>query len=106
MRAGRLRERVVIQESTGGNPSASGERTDTWSTVMTRWAELIPQGGREFMAAQQVRNEMTHLVRMRYESTITPDMRLKLGSRYLYIIGIENVRERERELRLSCVEEV
>ena len=106
MRAGRLRERIVIERPTAGNPTASGERPDTWSTFATRWAEVVPSGGREFVAAQQVRAEMSHLLRLRYLSGVTTAMRVKLGNRYLYIVAVENVFEREREIRLTCAEEV
>jgi SPP1 family predicted phage head-tail adaptor len=107
MRAGALRHRVDIQQATEGTPDATGETLKTWSDWATdEPAEILPQQGREWYAAAQLHGELTHLVRIRYRADVDSTMRLKLGTRYLHIMAITNPKERNRELLLTCKEEV
>ena len=106
MRAGRLRHRITIQQPTAGSANAYGETTDTWTTFAEVRAAIIPQTAREFVAAQQVRGTMTHLLEIRALSGITNQMRVKFGTRYLHIDGVIEIDERGREMRLACVEEL
>jgi len=106
MEAGRLRHRVTIQRATEGSADAMGEKALTWAELYTVWAAVMPEASREFYRASQVHAEMTHLISIRYRSGITNSDRLRIGSRYLNIVAIQNVDERNVELRLVCVEEV
>lgn len=62
MRAGPLDTRIALQrKSTGYDPS--GEPIESWSTLATRWADLIPVTGSEANAADQfVAREQTRFV--------------------------------------------
>jgi len=106
MRAGTLRNRVTIQEPVEGSADALGQKPVTWSDVVEVWAAVLPQSGREFYRAQQIRAELTHLLSIRYRSGINATLRIKLGTRYLYVVAVENVEERNHELLLLCVEDV
>jgi len=59
---------------------------------------------RELSRAQQVNPLVTHMVTCHYRPAITPDLRFRKGGRVLSIDGVSNVREENRELRITAVE--
>ena len=101
--ASRLRKRVTLQSlsltADGGGGAARG-----WQDVATLWAEVVPLRGAESLQAEKVTAEITHLLRLRYRSDVTPDKRLLLGGRALNIRAVLNVGERGRELEVYCEE--
>jgi SPP1 family predicted phage head-tail adaptor len=104
MNTGRLNKRVVIEKPTDGDADAYGEKAVTWSTLATVWAGVMPQGTREFYRAQQVHPEISQLLTIRYRDDVTPAMRVRFGSRYLYIEGVTNIDEANHEMQLICTE--
>jgi SPP1 family predicted phage head-tail adaptor len=76
----------------------------TWSTERTFWANLMPQGAREFVLAQQRDGEMSALFSCRHRSDITNKKRLVFDGRTFDIRGFWNPDGRERELLISCRE--
>lgn len=103
MRAGQLRHRIVIQSVTETRDSF-GQPQPSWSTFAERYAEILPQSGREYLAARTITPELTHLVRLRGVTGVTPKMRVLLGTRVLDILAAVPVEERTRELLLTCRE--
>jgi SPP1 family predicted phage head-tail adaptor len=101
-----MRHPVSIEQRTAGEAAASGEIPYTWSDYTTTWVDIVPQTAREYRDAAAVRGDMTHLIKMRFDSGVTNQMRLKYGARTLNIVSAINVGERDRELQLVCVEEV
>ncbi len=105
MRAGRLRNRIIIQErSTAVTRGSYGEETQGWTTHKQCWAEISPPRSREFFATGQTQAEVTTQVRIRYLPNIVPNMRVKFGTRYLNINNIINPDERNKELIMMCNE--
>lgn len=105
MRAGTMRHRVTLVTVTTAEESGGAGYTESESTA-TVWADVQPISGAEGVVAGAERAPLTHTVRMRYRSGVTPRSRIKLGSRVLYITSVANVGERNRELLLSCEERV
>lgn len=104
MRAGKLRHLITIQQPTETN--TAGNVTTTWSTYVQLWAEIMSASGNEGFLSDQRFATVTHTIRTRYYSGITPKMRAVLGSRVFKIHAALNWTERDRELRLLCTEEV
>jgi SPP1 family predicted phage head-tail adaptor len=77
---GRLRHRVSVQRPTEA-PDSYGEPVQTWTTVAERWAEIDAPTGREFVRAQQVFAEVTHVIRMRYLTGVKAKWRGLFGGR-------------------------
>lgn len=72
MRAGRLRDRVTVQEQTTTDDLKGGKREGAWSAVsgMSRISAAVePLDGTERVAAMQNRSGVTHQVRVRYASS-------------------------------------
>jgi len=78
MRAGKLRHRVQIQERVE-TKDAHGGITESWSTVVTRYASIEPLSGRELFEAQKASSEATVRIKMRYYSGLTTKHRLVFG---------------------------
>lgn len=76
MKAGRLRHRVTIQQSTQSR-GVNGEVIDSWGTYAADVpAEVYPLSGKEYIAAGAQRGQVTAKVTVRYDSGITELMRL------------------------------
>ncbi len=57
----------------------------TWSAVATVWASVRPAGGAESYALDRVAGKVSHEIVLRYRSDVTPEMRLRAGSRIFEI---------------------
>lgn len=105
MRAGRLRDRITIQQ-VAETRSGSGAITETWSDVATVWAAVEGLSGREFWAAQQVNAEGSLRITIRYLAGIVPKMRALFGTRVFDIQAATDLDGRRRELQLLVSEVV
>lgn len=106
VRASELREVVNIESLTTA-ADAYGNEADTWAAITDGTnvpAKVEPLRGSEFIAAQQVQSEVTHTVKMRYRTGVLPSMRLLYRSRYLHILTVIDMNERQRMLELHCKE--
>ena len=104
IKIGDLRQRVTI-ESAVVSSDGYGGRPKSWVPVATVWAKVEPLRGREYFEAHQIKTEVTHRVIIRYRPDVTPQMRIKVGSRYLMIESVIDIEERHRFLELICREE-
>jgi len=101
---GRMRRRVTIQ-SPQKTEDGMGGHTISWSDVAEVWAEIEPLRGTEYFYAHQIKNEVSHRVRIRFRSDITEEMRIKLGDRVFNIESILDIEEAHRFLEILCIEE-
>lgn len=105
--ASQLTSTVDIQSATVTNTKGSAE--ETWSTLAASVpAEVIARESMTVKQAAGVQAQTSHLVRMRIRTdlSITSKCRLKLGTRYLNILGPpRRVPEaRPVELVMECTE--
>lgn len=106
MRAGKLRNRVHIQEQEGTRTASGAVNPDAgWHTVASRWAEITAESGSESVQSQQVQAESTLNMRFRYFDGLRVQHRIKLGSRTFSINSVLDVEGRKRE-HLCTVTEV
>ena len=102
---GRLKTSVVIQNRAGSRDSTGGRAVESWSTLATVWAEVIPYASREGVNARQVDAELTHRVVIRYRTDVTSRHRLLVGTTILTIKGPpRNVGNANVILEMDCVE--
>jgi len=77
MQAGKLRKRVLIQEPDDTTDTHGGKGgTPTYTTIATRWGEIVPMSGRELEEAQKVNTRATTKIRMRRFAGLTEKHRL------------------------------
>jgi len=103
MNPGELRHRITIQQLSSSQDTY-GENVDTWVDVATVYAAVNPISGRELFAAEKENSEITHRVKIRYRSGITPDMRVLFEGREFSIMYVIDYKERHIELQLMCKE--
>jgi len=101
--AGALRHYVKLQHATYVQDS-SGATTETWTDIANIWAQIKPLSGRQMDIAKQAQSEVTHEIIVRYRENVTPDKRIKYGSRIFYIESVMNIEERNNWLILRCKE--
>ena len=85
--AGRLRERVTVQQASATRNSL-GESVLSWADWQTVWASVEGVSAREALAAGQQETTITHKVRLRYLSGLTQQMRFSWRSRTLNIVSL------------------
>ncbi len=105
MRAGRLDKRVQLQSATEARDS-HGQPIKTWTTQATVWAGVEPLRGAEKVAAMQMGAYRQLDVIIRYRSDVTEDWRILYGTRELEIKSVVNEYERDRMLKIRCLEVV
>jgi len=105
MRAGRLRQRVTIQQKDSPvSQNDYGEETPTWEKVATVWGSVEPLRGREFLEAMREGAEVTTRIVIRHREGIAPEMRAVVGSHTYDIVSAIEVEMRGREMQLMCRE--
>lgn len=100
---GQLRHRVTIERDTGTTVNAANEHVPSWTAFATRWARVMYLSGREYWQSQQVQATVTATVELRHLDGVTPAMRVKWGSKYLYIEAVQPD-ETQTWLTLMCAE--
>ena len=103
MKAGRLRHKVLIESETI-TQDAYGAPTRTWATFATVWASVMPLSGREYFEAGKTMSDVSTRIQIRYGTGITPQMRVKFGTRIYSIVSVINMDERNKEIELFCKE--
>ena len=104
MKIGDLRHRITFQKPVK-TPDGYKGHTVNWQDVVTVWASVEPLTGREFFYAHQIKNEVSHRVRIRYRTNITAEMRIKYLERYMKIESVVDLKERHQFLEILCREE-
>jgi len=102
---GELRQRITIQSATRAR-DAHGQWVNTYATLVSRWAEVIPLDGRELEKAKALDASVTHRVKMRYYASLTPRMRIVHKTRTLEVVSVLNTDERRIRTVAYCVEAV
>jgi SPP1 family predicted phage head-tail adaptor len=108
MRAGKLRNRVTIEQRVAGSPpqSASGEPDESWTAYATVQASIDPLRGRELYAAQEHHSEVDVKIRMRLmagvNDGVTAAMRVVDGSTVYNIKAVLIDVNFTREITLMC----
>lgn len=105
LESGTLDRRVTVWANEP-TVNTDGQRVENAVKFIERWASVRPMGGREFVQAQQAQVDLTHQVRMRYDTqskTITAKhwLTLRDGTR-LDIKRVYDVDLRHEELALEC----
>ena len=70
MRAGGLRQRLVIEQDVGTTTDAIGGRTPSWQEVLEVRARAAFKGGREFERASQYSADLDTLFIVRYDKRL------------------------------------
>ncbi len=112
MEAGKLDQRITIQEVTEA-ADGSGGVTQTWSDVVRQLpAGIQTANGSEQWRAAQVDPNLTHAIKIRFYRGLSPKMRVKWydpwnkRTRYFGIDSIPEPDHRGDELTLLCIEDV
>ena len=103
MVTGDLRHRVTIQRLSITKDSLGGV-VETWVDFKTCWAKVQPVSGREYWEAKKANAEVSIRVTMRHTAGILPNMRLFHAARFLEIVVVRDIDERNREMVLLCKE--
>jgi len=111
MQSGKLRHAANIEVVTE-TPDGMGGITKSWATWTTDSFDgttkigIYPISGKELIEAQKLEAKLTHKIKMRYISGLTPKHRIKFGTRIFKIHVIVNFQERNREFEIMAEEEV
>lgn len=107
MNPGILKQRItlLVQSDEQNSYGETEEDETTWIEQGTVWANVKFLRGRELFQANQVHNEVTARVLIRYRKDVEPNMRIKYGTRTLDLASPPiNVNEENRLLELMCKE--
>lgn len=104
MRAGSLRHWITIEQP--GGPDGSGQ-PGPWTEFASMHAEIdpyVPRKAGEVIQNKMLQTPLTNRVHIRYIDGITPNMRIKFGTRIMKIDMIADALNLHRELELFCTE--
>lgn len=107
MRAGRLRHRLYLQQSTQTR-TASGGYEDGWATIATIWGAVEPLKGREFFENAQVEGDVTHRIVIRSRAEVTTKHRFIHieKNRVFNVVSVINPNERDISMEIMAKESV
>lgn len=107
MRAGRLRHLVDIERETRPTDTDdSGGYRPGWETVVQTWASIEPLRGTESVLAQQLEEQRSHKITIRYYPGIDASMRIKWQGRIFNIRSVLAIREIQNVIELAADEGV
>jgi SPP1 family predicted phage head-tail adaptor len=99
MRAGLLREQIVIQ-SRADSVNSYGQPVAAWSAFATVWAAIEPGRGREYFDAQGLQVVEPMRFRIRWLSGMTTLHRILYDGKTFDIDYVEDFLARDREMHI------
>lgn len=71
--AARLSNRVIVKRPNENATADAGGQIDlsdetNWRIACQRWCQILPRGSREFQRQNQIGEDVTHLIRFRYDN--------------------------------------
>jgi SPP1 family predicted phage head-tail adaptor len=105
MRFRKYRHRITIQAEQN-EPDGQGGRETVWSDLFTTWASIKTKTGTEKEEGQQTQPTVNYEIEMRYRPGITSKNRVVFQGRVFDIKNVNNVKELNKTLILTCVEKV
>ena len=103
MQAGKYNKRVTIEQASIVQ-DVSGQETNTWATLLTVWASIIPKNNVEAEDNTKLKVSTFYEVTIRYTTELIGECRILYGTKYLDIQSVINPYESDKELLLTCVE--
>ena len=100
------RESPVSEQDNVGHVDLSDD--SNWTKFLSTRARVMTVGGREFVRAQQIRADLSSLLRIRYSTRaaqITSQMRIRHKGRKLNILSVFDVNDAGVEIELACKEQ-
>ena len=104
MRAGRLRDAIVIERPPTEKDSA-GEQSGDWVAVASIWGNVQQMKGDEILTSQQVFGKVTTRVDIRFFDGLDTSHRINFEGRILSIVAVIDPDGFKRELNLFCLEQ-
>ena len=104
MRAGRRKNRIIIERYTAAQ-DAFGAEVPTWTALKSVWAFIKPSGGGEKIQGGAVDATLTHTINIRF-TDITAADRINDKGRIYNISRVLNLDEGRKEIELEVVEVV
>lgn len=101
MQAGRLKNRIVIQQQSATQDEV-GQPVNTWTTYITVWGNILHQKGIEAIKADHVISTLRASIRVRYKAGITTSMRVSYASKIYQILSIVPDAENKDYMDLVC----
>jgi SPP1 family predicted phage head-tail adaptor len=99
-----MRHRVTVKTQSSEQETTLGSWNPSEETEKKRWASIEPITGRERIRAGQQVPEATHLIRMRYNTAVSPSDTLVKGSRTFEVMSVIDLDERNVVLECMCKE--
>jgi SPP1 family predicted phage head-tail adaptor len=99
---GALRLRLTLEAPSRAGDGGGGAVT-SWTTITEVWAAVRPISGAESFELDRVAGKVTHEVVIRYRAGVTPEMRLRAGTRIFDIRSVFDPDARRRWL--TCLAE-
>ena len=102
MRSGKLDRSITIETATLTKNSI-GEKTKSWSTFKTVWAQVTPMLGKETLADAQLRAPVMTKFRIRYLAGLKHTMRILHNGEYY---DIQSIIESDRNEQIEILARV
>lgn len=106
MRSGDLKKVISIEQHSSTSDGMGGV-TEAWTTFASSvWAAIWPVSAKERIQADQEQMTISHRIRIRYRTGVTPAMRIKYGTKYFNITSVINVGSENRVIDILATEVV
>lgn len=101
----KLSKRIIIEEPVYTSDLLGGFIT-AWNVVQNLWAEVVPLKTTEKLSAEMRESRNNYNITTRYVEGITTKMRINLNGRYLQILSVININEKNESLEILATDEV
>jgi len=101
MQAGRLKDRVKLQQLQSSKDSAGGP-VETYVDVAEIWAEVLDLGGKSIMEAKAVGSNVTRRVAIRPRKDIDSSWRVMFADGTVAKLAFRPLLVKQDEMHLQC----
>ena len=100
---GNMRDKIVLNTRSITAPSFDTVDFDeTFVATKTVWAGVETQTGKTFFDGVETETPISHIIYVRFDSTVTSETWITFKSRRIDILKVEDLDERGEFMKLTC----
>ena len=101
---GEFKHLIDIFEQVTDVRRAGGGRDPTWAIKFSTFAKIMPSQKNDLLEAQNLTQQVSHKIMIRFQDGLTSDMRIQFKDRFMFIKSFINIDEQDKFIEIKALE--
>lgn len=101
---GAFKHPIDIIENLGDTRKVGGGRDAVWKIKFSTSAKITPSQKNDLLESQNLQQQTSHKITIRYRDGITSNMRIRFKGRFMFIKSLIDIDERNKFIEIKALE--